>query len=140
MNIETLQAKHIHMGFLDVLSELTEVDLPVDEATESFYEIMREMNGNIFVAIDESRIVGTVSIHILPKFVHHFGYVGLIEDLVVTDSCRGMGYGKILVDFGVQYANNKGVYKVILDCSLDNIPFYESCGFYKKEQQMRMDL
>lgn len=29
-----------------------------------------------------------------------------------------------------------GCYKVILDCSEENVPFYEKCGLIKKEVQM----
>ena len=29
-----------------------------------------------------------------------------------------------------------GCYKVILDCSEGNVPFYERCGFQRKEVQM----
>lgn len=29
-----------------------------------------------------------------------------------------------------------GCYKVILDCSEDNVRFYERCGFVRKEVQM----
>lgn len=29
-----------------------------------------------------------------------------------------------------------GCYKVILDCSEDNVPFYQKCGLVKKEVQM----
>ena len=29
-----------------------------------------------------------------------------------------------------------GCYKVILDCSEENVPFYEKCGLTKKEVQM----
>lgn len=36
----------------------------------------------------------------------------------------------------VSYAQSQGCYKVILDCSDSNVPFYEKCGFTRKEVQM----
>lgn len=33
-------------------------------------------------------------------------------------------------------AQELGCYKVILDCSEDNVPFYEKCGLTRKEVQM----
>lgn len=33
-------------------------------------------------------------------------------------------------------AKEVGCYKVILDCSEDNVNFYQKCGFTKKEVQM----
>lgn len=36
----------------------------------------------------------------------------------------------------VKLAEEAGCYKIILDCSEENVPFYEKCGLYKKEVQM----
>jgi len=33
-------------------------------------------------------------------------------------------------------AKEAGCYKIILDCSEDNAPFYEKCGLSRKEIQM----
>jgi glucosamine-phosphate N-acetyltransferase len=37
-------------------------------------------------------------------------------------------------------ARNEKCYKVILDCSQENIPFYEKSGFRKHEVSMRYDI
>lgn len=29
-----------------------------------------------------------------------------------------------------------GCYKIILDCSVKNVPFYQKCGFTEKEREM----
>ena len=31
-----------------------------------------------------------------------------------------------------------GCYKIILDCSVKNVPFYEKCGFVEKEREMAL--
>lgn len=36
----------------------------------------------------------------------------------------------------LQFSKQAGCYKTILDCSDDNVPFYEKCGLTKKEVQM----
>lgn len=36
----------------------------------------------------------------------------------------------------MEHANARGCYKVILDCSEDNIAFYQKCGLERKEVQM----
>jgi len=36
----------------------------------------------------------------------------------------------------VEHAKAKGCYKVILDCSAENVAFYEKCGLERKEVQM----
>lgn len=139
--IETLKAKHMSMGFLDVLAELTDVDLTVDEAIRAHSNRMVRMNGTVFVALEENKVIGTASIHIIPKFVHKLGFVGLVEDVVVSQTHRGQGVGKLLVWNAVEFAkNNFSCYKIILDCDSTNIDFYQKCGFYQHETQMRMDL
>lgn len=140
INIEMLSAKHMSMGFLDVLEELTDVDLTPTEAIRAHSNIMNSMNGTVFVALEENKVIGTAAIHILPKFVHRCGFVGLIEDIVVLKSCRGRGVGQALMLRVTAYAATNHCYKIILDCNLKNIPFYEKFGFYNHEYQMRMDL
>lgn len=140
MHIETLSAKHMNMGFLDVLEELTEVNLTPTEAISAFWNIMVRMNGTIFVAINENKVVGTAAVHILPKFVHRLGSVALIEDVVVNNSFRNKGVGQDLMTEVVNFAKQRDVYKIILNCNLNNIPFYEKCGFSTSEYQMRLDI
>lgn len=41
-----------------------------------------------------------------------------------------------LIEELVRYARCRGCYKVILDCSEANAPFYEKCGLQRKEVQM----
>lgn len=130
----------MNMGFLDILGELTEVDLSPSEAGRAHSNIMTEMNGQTWVAIDDNVVIGTVSIHILPKFVHRRGHVGVIEDAVVSESRRSKGIGRELMDYAISYAIEKNCYKIILNCALKNIPFYEQCGFQTSEYQMRMNL
>jgi hypothetical protein len=36
----------------------------------------------------------------------------------------------------LEFSKAAGCYKTILDCSEDNVPFYEKCGLKKKEVQM----
>ena len=36
----------------------------------------------------------------------------------------------------LQFGEQVGCYKVLLDCTEKNVPFYESCGMQKKELQM----
>ena len=90
--------------------------------------------------------------------------VGHVEDVVVDDGYRGQRMGQRLVSCTlvhcpntqdccagyptqscclyrviaalVAHAQSQGCYKVILDCSDSNVPFYEKCGFTRKEVQM----
>ena len=81
-------------------------------------------------------IIGSVTIFIETKIIHNFGKVAHIEDVIVDNTYRGKGLGKVLVQKGIDYAQKHDCYKIILNCSDENIPFYEKCGFSKKENEM----
>lgn len=64
-----------------------------------------------------------------------------IEECITDSYYRGFGIGKSMVDFVVSKAKEAGnVYKIILDCSLDNVEFYKKCGFKQHEVCMRIDI
>ena len=83
-------------------------------------------------------IVGSVTIFIETKLIHNFGKVAHIEDVIVDNKCRGKGLGKMLLQKSIDYALIHDCYKIILNCSDENIPFYEKCGFSKKENEMTL--
>ena len=74
------------------------------------------------------------------KFIHNGGKVGHIEDVVTRKEYSGKGVGSSLVQKCIETAKEEKCYKIILDCSLDNIAFYEKAGFRKHEVSMRYDI
>ncbi|KAJ9523600.1 hypothetical protein QJQ45_007325 [Haematococcus lacustris] len=62
--------------------------------------------------------------------------VGHIEDVVVDERCRGARLGLRLITALTEAAQAAGCYKVVLDCSEDNVAFYEKCGLRRKDVQM----
>ena len=127
--------------YLDVLSQLTMVGMVTKEMFIDFIK-NQSKNCHIYVIHDvqSNRIVGTGTLLIENKIIHSCGKVGHIEDVVVDSTVRGMGFGKDLVEFLKTIAIEQKCYKIILDCNNDNIPFYEKCGFTKKETQMALYL
>ena len=104
-------------------------------------------NPNHVTFVDEVKEVGklasilaTSSVLIENKFLHCGSKVGHIEDVVVCNDARGAGLGQKIVQHCIDYARDAGCYKVILDCSNDNVPFYINCGMYLSENCMRIDL
>jgi len=104
-------------------------------------------NPNHITFVDEIKeagkpasIVATSSILIESKFLHCGSKVGHIEDVVVDKDARGSGLGQKIVEHCIEYARKNGCYKVILDCSNKNVPFYINCGMYLSENCMRIDL
>jgi len=84
------------------------------------------------------RVVGSVTIFIETKLIHNFGKVAHVEDVIIDNTYRGKGLGKMLVQKCIDYARIHDCYKIILNCSDENIPFYEKCGFSKKENEMAL--
>jgi glucosamine-phosphate N-acetyltransferase len=104
-------------------------------------------NPNHITFVDEIKeagkpasIVATSSILVESKFLHCGSKVGHIEDVVVDKDARGSGLGQKIVEHCIEYARKNGCYKVILDCSNKNVPFYINCGMYLSENSMRIDL
>jgi len=104
-------------------------------------------NPNHITFVDEIKeagkpasILATSSVLIESKFLHCGSKVCHIEDVVVDKDARGSGLGQKIVEHCIEYARKKGCYKVILDCSNKNVPFYINCGMYLSENCMRIDL
>lgn len=70
------------------------------------------------------------------KYVHENGLVGHIEDIVVHKEYRKLNFGRYIIDQLKHIGEQVGCYKIILDCSEKNVPFYEKCGFEKKGYEM----
>ncbi|KZV28433.1 glucosamine 6-phosphate N-acetyltransferase-like [Dorcoceras hygrometricum] len=138
--IRKLEITDKNKGFIELLQQLTVCDSISDEAfRERFYELAKCGDEHIICVIEDycsGKIVATGSVFIEKKFIRNCGKVGHIEDVAVDSLVRGKQLGKRIVDFLSDHARAMGCYKVILDCSVENIPFYEKCGFKKKEIQM----
>ena len=119
----------------DLLSELTTIG---KSSYKQYCEYIQDLSVNkyIYFISDNNVIVGTGSVLIEKKIIHGFQSVAHIEDIVIDQKHRGKKYGKHLLNYLVSVALNKGCYKVILDCSTNNIGFYEACGFSNRGNYM----
>ena len=93
---------------------------------------------NIFVIEEHQRIISCGTIFIETKLIHNLGKVGHIEDVITDFRFRGQGLGKKIIESLVNYGRQQGCYKIILNCTNNNILFYEKCGFTRKENQMSL--
>ena len=82
--------------------------------------------------------MGTILIE--KKLIHNCGCVGHIEDVVVHENYRNINVGKALIEYMINIAKERQVYKVILNCNEGNADFYRKCGFHKNNLQMRIDI
>jgi glucosamine-phosphate N-acetyltransferase len=125
---------------LDALSHLSLVGkLTRDDFLQRFYEMKAQSNTYYTIVIEDTekkRIAATGSIIIEKKFLHRNGLAGHIEDIVVHDDYRGKNFGKWIIEQLKMIGDRVGTYKIILDCSEKNVPFYIKCGFAQKEVEM----
>lgn len=140
IKIRKLQKKDLYNGFLLSLDSLRKSShLKPKKANTIFNKISKNPDYIIYVAIDGGKVIGATTLLIEQKFIHDGGKVGHIEDVVVRKGYQGKGIGKKIVNALLKYAEKKGCYKTILDCTDDLIPFYENLGFKRHSNSMRFD-
>lgn len=108
--------------------------------TNKSKEFIYKLNNNhrIFVIEDclKNAVIASGTIFIEEKLIRNYGKVGHIEDIVVNSKYRGYGLGKKMIELLTEYAKEQGCYKCILDCSDENVGFYEKCDYVRKGAQM----
>lgn len=137
MNIRLLKKEDYFDSILEILNQLSHANLQT--TFEEFAEWLENLPSNhyIFVVIVNDKVAGLGTLLLEHKIIHSFGKVGHIEDVVVLKEYRGKGIGKFLIKHLLHVAEKDfNVYKVILNCSESNIPFYENCGLVHHQHQM----
>ena len=138
--IREIEIGDLQKGFLESLDALRKAsDLDITDAEKILSSIISNQNHKIFVAELNDKIVGSTTLLIEQKFIHKGGKVGHIEDVVVTSELQGKKIGESLIKFSLNYAQNQGCYKTILDCLDDVRGFYEKIGFIRTSNGMRFD-
>ena len=145
MEIRNLQRPDLDIHYFKLLNELSpslNVNLTEwykDKIDKNFDKLWNDFIDNdsyhIVVASSGSHIVGTASLLTEQKISGKFA--GHIEDVVVLRSHRGAGIGSLLIKSLIKTAKQQKCYKVILNCSDKNIPFYNQFGFIKIDNGMK---
>ena len=136
MNIRKL--KNTDFSIIQLLEQFKNENLKV--SGPQFQDFVSQLNDNHIVLViqDQQEIICCGTILIETKLLHNMGKVGHIEDIITHSSYRGQGLGKQIIQSLVSYGKDRGCYKIILDSNNTNIPFYEKCGFIKRENQMAL--
>ncbi|MFH0949408.1 MAG: GNAT family N-acetyltransferase [Candidatus Aenigmatarchaeota archaeon] len=144
--IRKLTKKHLEnpqqrRDFFNTLKNLRQVGSLTQTDAKRILTKINSQNGHIFIAQTyDEQIIGTVTLLIEQKFIQRGGKCGHIEDVSIMKGCEKRGVGSALVKKAVAAAIKSGCYKVILDCSDFNLPFYKNLGFYRYENHMKFDL
>lgn len=124
---------------LAVLNKHMKVDCDIDTALKMF-EKRKEQQTVTLVAMHGDLVVGTASVSPDYKYNHHGKCALRIEDVAVLPEYQGQNIGYTLIHFCKNTINRFNAYKIILNCTEHNVPFYEKCGFYRHELEMRYDI
>lgn len=138
--IREIKKDDLEKGFLDTLDALVKTSgLGLDQAKQIFHQISSNPNHKIFVAEYNNKIVGSITLLVEQKFIHHGGVVSHIEDCVIAQDMQNKNIGKKLVTYALDYSKKQGCYKTILNCTDKIVGFYLKTGFKIKTQGMRYD-
>merc|ERR1712226_1091187 len=122
----------------ECLKQLTQIGEPTQEMFNQRFDWMTESKCYYVVVVIEkqsNRAIATGTLIVEKKFIHNCCIRGRIEDVVVHDSQRKKGLGKLVVESLTELSQNIGCYKTTLECSETNKPFYEKMGYSQAFEQ-----
>ena len=90
-----------------------------------------------FVYELDGKVVGCLTILLENKLARKSLH---IEDVVTHSDFRGKGIASELIEHAKNYAIDNNCYKIILDCSSENVAFYNKVGFKETGVQMSIRL
>ncbi|XP_028298913.1 glucosamine 6-phosphate N-acetyltransferase [Gouania willdenowi] len=125
-------------GFLKVLSELTHTGDVTAEQFAKKFEHMKKTGDYYVLVVDDAnlgQIVATATLITEHKFIHCCAKRGRVEEVVVSDVCRGKQLGKLMLTTLTLLSKKLNCYKVTLECAPKNVAFYEKFGYTASDEQ-----
>lgn len=99
---------------------------PIDES-ENIKGLLTKNPGLSTIAVDdENYVIGTC-------LGSYDGRKAYIYKVSVAENLRGQGLGKKLVEETVRKLKEAGAKDIRVGCAPENAPFYEKCGFARKD-------
>ncbi|KAK7433979.1 Glucosamine-phosphate N-acetyltransferase-like protein [Stygiomarasmius scandens] len=140
VHLRPLASTDYSRDHLSVLSVLTVVSDPGEPEWLAQFNRMKQSPNTYYpiVIVDKKsdKIIGAGCVFIERKFLRGLGSVGHIEDIAVDEKQQGKKLGLRIIQALTGISEASGCYKTILNCSDKNIPFYQKCGFERKENEM----
>lgn len=147
-NINILIRKAVLQDLQDIISLLFQLSPPTsdEKIRYTMYDTtMRSILNNhdyyIYVAILNNNLIATGTLLIQMNLSHGCKPYGHIENVVTDKRYRGKGIGHKIINRLISEACKRDCYKVILNCSSNNIHFYTKCRFFETGNvEMRITL
>jgi GNAT superfamily N-acetyltransferase len=108
--------------------------LSPEQALATFRKMQQYPSYVLYVAEDETGIVGTFALLIMDNLGHFGAPSGVVEDVAVLPERQGEGIGRAMMAFALDRCREAGCYKLALSSNLRRErthAFYESLGFQK---------
>ncbi|KAK7913664.1 hypothetical protein WMY93_013875 [Mugilogobius chulae] len=124
-------------GFFKVLSQLTKTGDVTSELFIKKFDHMKKTGDYYVVVVEDTQlgqIIATATLITEHKFIHSCAKRGRVEEVVVTDACRGKQLGKLLVATLIQLSKKLDCYKTTLECAPKNVAFYEKFGYKASDE------
>ena len=114
-------------------SQREDASLPLNYSYISTFEsIQQDPNNQLVVANFGAQLVGMLQLTFIPYLTHIGSWRCLIEGVRIQEDFRGKGYGRIIFEYAINVAKQKGCTMVQLTSDkqrTDAIRFYEKLGF-----------
>ncbi len=110
---------------------------------QAFNRIKNDPNQELTVAESDGEIVGTFQLSFIQYLTHQGGMRAQIEAVRVSSAQRGKGIGKLMFDYAIDRAREKGCRMVQLTTDKqrpDALRFYETLGFVATHEGMKLRL
>ncbi|WP_261845164.1 GNAT family N-acetyltransferase [Aliamphritea ceti] len=133
MEVRAIKPEEIN----DVLALIDQYDQeaaprPDQACLETIYTAIIESGGCVVGAFADESLLGTCTINICPNLSWSGRPYAIIENVIVSEHCRGKGIGKAVLCYAKQHFEAAGCYKVALmtgSKKSETHHFYESAGF-----------
>ena len=121
----------LHERIQVLLDQLTPTPIRLTE--EMLRDVLDDSSSHLYLCMHGEQVVGmtTLGIYYSPT-----GSKGWIEDVVVDDSVRGLGYGRQLVEHAIVEARRLGIKQLMLTSNPLRVAankLYQQIGFERKE-------
>ena len=107
---------------------------------ETWFSITQNKNHKIFLLIGKNNeILGTGTIIFEKKIIHN-SYCAHIENIIVSPKYKSNGFGSKIINYLIDYANNKDCYKIVLNCTKELESFYQKFNFFNPNNNIQMEI